>query len=104
MILFFVFPAETTEHYRLRYGSVPYEQLAMRTCSIEAEAAKSIGNKSPTLQRILSCGINKQFTPPNCLDRLQEILSEVSWRRLETEQIVGFPSGAVVRILGHLHR
>jgi len=37
-------------------------------------------------------GSNKQFTPPNFLDRLQEFYPEVSWRRLQTDQIVGFPS------------
>ena len=32
----------------------PYEQLAMRTCSIHTEQAKSTGNKFPLLQPILS--------------------------------------------------
>jgi hypothetical protein len=54
MILFsFSLPKRQNITVSLRISD-RYEQLAMRTCSIQAEHETSMGNKSPTLQRILS--------------------------------------------------
>src|SRR5258707_1191099 len=49
-----VFSAETTEHYRLRYGSVTIRAVCHPDFSIQPEEVNPASIKSPTLQRILS--------------------------------------------------